>query len=381
MRIAPMALATLLTLAALPTASQETPRQLDPNSPVEDLRPEGLRGLDNLLFEDLPLGAVPTPEELALRSDAVSISEDVLGPRRPRDDAYGAFQRGYFLTALGLALPRAEKNDAAAQTLIAEIYAKGLGIGENLAQAAGWYALASENGDPLATFELAMLYQDGRGVPKNRKKAAELFERAAGMGHTGAKYNLGLLHVEGLLVEPSLSKAATLIREAAEADLAEARYDYGVMLLEGAGVPPDHAEAARQIGLAAEEGLISAQIEYATLLYLGRGIDRDLEAAVRWYRQAAEAGNPVAQNRYAKLVAAGEGVELDLEESAMWRSLARRQGLTDPVLDRLLVSVTPEELTRAEERARFWPSAPPTATATAELPPLLEPAVLSPANN
>ena len=41
-----------------------------------------------------------------------------------RDDAYGAFQRGYYLTALSLALPRAEKADPAAQTLIAEIYAK-----------------------------------------------------------------------------------------------------------------------------------------------------------------------------------------------------------------------------------------------------------------
>src|ERR1051325_6879907 len=48
-------------------------------------------------------------------------------PQAPADEAFGAFQRGYFLTALELALPRAEKGDAAAQTRIAELYGGGLG--------------------------------------------------------------------------------------------------------------------------------------------------------------------------------------------------------------------------------------------------------------
>jgi hypothetical protein len=43
----------------------------------------------------------------------------------------------------------------------------------------------------------------------------------------------------------------------------------------------------------------------------------------------------------------------------MWRALARRQGLNDPQLDKLLVSIGPEALARAEERARYWPDEPP----------------------
>jgi hypothetical protein len=74
----------------------------------------------------------------------------------------------------------------------------------------------------------------------------------------------------------------------------------------------------------------------------------------------------VAQNRYAKLLAVGEGVDLDLQEAAMWRALARRQGLIDPVLDKLLISTPAADLKKAEERARFWPSAPPTAEAAAQ---------------
>ena len=54
----------------------------------------------------------------------------------------------------------------------------------------------------------------------------------------------------------------------------------------------------------------------------------------------------------------------------MYRALARRQGLKDGQLDKLLVGVKPEQLARAEERARFWPSAPPAKVAanTGETP-------------
>jgi TPR repeat protein len=140
------------------------------------------------------------------------------------------------------------------------------------------------------------------------------------------------------------------------------------MLIEGAGVAPDAAEGARYIGLAAEQNLTAAQIDYATLLYLGQGLPKNVEAAASWYQRAAEGGNPVAQNRLAKLMAVGEGTALDLETAAMWRALARRQGLSDPTLDRLLVSIPSSALARAEERARFWPSVPPSMDAVASAP-------------
>lgn len=314
----------------------------------------------------------------AQNNAAEQISDAVFGPRHPTDYAFGAFQRGYFLTALELALPRAEQGDAAAQTLIAEIYARGLGVAQSAERAAGWYQLAANNGDRLAAFELGMLYQDGVGVPRNRQRAAELFRTSAEAGYVPAKYNLALLHVEGVYAEPNLTRAATLMKEAADAELPEALYDYGAMLLEGAGVAPNVTQGADYIRRAAEAGLADAQVDYATLLYLGQGVDRDIEAAARWYAIAAEAGNVVAQNRYAKLLAVGEGITLDLEEAAMWRALARRQGLTDPDLDRLLVSIPAEALARAEERARFWPVTPPSIETIATVPTVEGPLLPSP---
>ena len=55
------------------------------------------------------------------------------------DTAYGAFQRGHYLTALNEATKRAQQNDSAAMTLLGEIYAQGLGVGRDDAKAAQWY--------------------------------------------------------------------------------------------------------------------------------------------------------------------------------------------------------------------------------------------------
>lgn len=310
-------------------------------------------------------GATSADTTATETAPAEIISDQIFGPRVPTDDAFGAFQRGYFLTALELALPRAEKGEASAQTLIAELYAKGLGVAQNDKRASGWYQLASNNGDMLATFELALMYEEGTGVPKNRARAAALFSQAADAGYMPAKYNMALLHIEGVYASPSLTTAASLMKEAADTGLPEAEYDYGTMLIEGAGVVPDPTLGADYILKAAEQNLTAAQIDYATLLYMGQGVTRDVEGAAAWYRRAAEAGNAVAQNRFAKLLAVGEGVPLDLQESAMWRALARRQGINDATLDSLLISIPAEDLATAEERARFWPSVPPT-TPTAE---------------
>ena len=336
------AAATMVLLLTAPALAAN-----DPASSAETPHIDNTIGLENML---------PTPESVG--NDASTISRDIF---RRRDDAYGAFQRGFYLTALALALPRAEKADPAAQTLIAEIYAKGLGVAINVARASSWYSLAAKNGDRMAAFELGLLYLNGDGVPKNRQKAAELFKQAADKNYAPAEYNLALLHVEGTDASPSLTEAAKLMKAAADAGLAEAQYDYGSMLMEGAGVAPNTAEGARQILLAAQQGLIEAEVDYATLLYLGKGVTRDVQGAAGWYERAANAGNPVAQNRYAKLLAVGEGVAPDLKQAAMWRALARRQGLNDPQLDKLLAGLSQTEINDAEELARFWPSQPPTA--------------------
>ena len=47
------------------------------------------------------------------------------------DLAYGAYERGFYLTAFNEAMKRAQQNDAAAMTLLGELYAQGLGVGKD----------------------------------------------------------------------------------------------------------------------------------------------------------------------------------------------------------------------------------------------------------
>ena len=75
------------------------------------------------------------------------------------DLAYGAFQRGHYLTAFNEASKRAQQNDPAAMTLLGEIYAQGLGVGRDDSKAAQWYKMAAAKGDRDALFALAMLGQ------------------------------------------------------------------------------------------------------------------------------------------------------------------------------------------------------------------------------
>src|SRR5690606_8873837 len=124
-------------------------------------------------------------------------------PSDRNDLAYGAYQRGLYVSALKHATARVEanRNDAAAMTLLGELYAQGLAVPQNFTEAASWYRLAHERGDANATFALAMLTMDGLGVPKDRAQAEALLEQAAAKGHPVACYNLALLllprHTEG----------------------------------------------------------------------------------------------------------------------------------------------------------------------------------------
>ena len=118
----------------------------------------------------------------------------VAGAAEP-DLAYGSFQRGYYLTAFGQATHRVEDNsDVKSMTLLAELYAGGLGVPQDEAKAAEWYTLAAARGDRAAMFALAMFRLQGRAGPRDREASAKLLAAAAKLGHPLAAYDLALLY-------------------------------------------------------------------------------------------------------------------------------------------------------------------------------------------
>ncbi|MFL4992865.1 MAG: tetratricopeptide repeat protein, partial [Microvirga sp.] len=122
---------------------------------------------------------------------ASATSSHAAGP----DLAYGAYQRGLYQTAFREANLRLEKNtnDAAAMTLLGELYNQGLGVAMDPKKASEWYRLAAGRGDANALASLGLMALDGRGMPKDPKAGRRWLEQATAQGSSTAAYNLGLI--------------------------------------------------------------------------------------------------------------------------------------------------------------------------------------------
>ncbi|MEP9397864.1 tetratricopeptide repeat protein [Mesorhizobium sp. KR2-14] len=268
------------------------------------------------------------------------------------DPAYGAFQRGLYKTAYNLAMTRAEAGNAAAQTLVAEILSRGLGVARNNKEAAKWYRLAAEQGVPEAQFQYALMLLDGSLVKKDPKAAFALMQSAAEAGNRLAQFNFAQMLVARDAGAKGLEEAAVYYERAAQAGLADAQYAMSQLYANGVGGKKhDDAEARRWLVLAARQGYDTAQLDLGTWMVSGRGGPREEKAGFSWMLRAAAGGNVAAQNRLAKLYMNGLGTDPDTVTAAAWYILARRAGLTDPVMDDLLDGLTDEELKQALYRA------------------------------
>ncbi len=309
--------------------------------------------LHRAIFSLLALGfALPA---VASEGDRAAPSAETVDPGRfgkTPDPAYGAFQRGLYVTAYNLALPRASNGDPAAQTLVAEILARGLGVPRNEKDAARWYGLAAEQGVPEAQFQYALILLDGRFVAKDEQGAYALMEAAAEAGNVLAQFNLAQLILRRSGSEEALAKAAGYYQRAAEAGLPDAQYAIAQLYADGAGGKPlDAAEARKWLERSARLGFDTAQLDLGTWLVEGRGGLKDEIGGFRWLKTAAENGNVAAQNRIAKLYMYGVGTPPDNLFAAAWYILARRGGLTDPEMEDFMAGLTDEEQRTALQRA------------------------------
>ncbi len=311
---------------------------------------------------DASLNAPTGPHRLRTTLDPIGIEQRIdkgltaAGEQSafPPDYAFGAFQRGWFLTAFSLALDRAKNGDHAAQTLLGVLLSRGLGVKQDLAAAADWYRLAGDGGDAEALYALGQLYLDGSGVAQDPAKAAELFRKAADDDQPGAARELGYLLLQGKGVDKNPMLAAAFLRRAAGLGDMDAQYTLAGLYVDGVGVVADETQATRWFAEAAKNGHVGAEIEYAIMLANGRGTQKDLAAAASWFTRAAELDNPVAQLRLARMYAEGDGVESDSATAARWYLIAKDGGLEDDHMEAWLKGLDPETLKAAEAAADRW---------------------------
>jgi TPR repeat protein len=288
----------------------------------------------------LAQSSAPHPP-VAKPNRAAAPGEKILPAGPPPDMAYGAFQRGYFLTAFSLATDRVTSDaDPKAMTLLGELYADGLGVPQDDRRAAEWYTLAAGRGDSNAMFALAIFALNGRAGPRDREASTRWLAAAAKLGHPLAAYDLALLYVEGQMFPQDFSP--------------DAQYALGTFYKTGRGVPQDARQAAQWWAKAAMGDNTDAQVEYGIALYNGNGIERNEEAATLLFRKAAMRGSPIAQDRLARILATGRGAPRDLAEAAKWRLVSRAGGETDLELDDVINKLDPQTRAAGEKAAKPW---------------------------
>jgi TPR repeat protein len=271
------------------------------------------------------------------------------------DEAYGAYQRGFYVTALDMALKRASAGDAAAQTLVAEMMTKGLGIKRDAKTAAFWYQQAAERGDPAAMFQYALLLMTGRDVPADKKKADDFMRRAAEAGNSSAQFNWAQILVSENPGDKGLELALPFYESSARQGVADAQYAVAQVYRTLKGLPADKKEQARSwLERAAKAGFDTAQLDMGLWLVNGIAGPQDYDKGFTWMRTAALRGNVVAQNKLAHLYVEALGTRPDPVEAAKWYVLSRRAGLQDPELEDFYLGINDDQQKQAIEAANAF---------------------------
>jgi uncharacterized protein len=111
-----------------------------------------------------------------------------------RGGEYVAYDRADLASSLRIWMAAAQAGDADAQTNVAEIYERGLGVAPDYEAAAMWYQKAADQGNARALFNLGTLYEQGQGVPMDRLKALNLYRLAADIPRDSLVYLSAAAH-------------------------------------------------------------------------------------------------------------------------------------------------------------------------------------------
>ncbi len=267
------------------------------------------------------------------------------------DQAYGAFQRGFYLTAMNLALPKAQLGDAGAQTLVAELLNNGLGVRRSPSDAAFWYEQAAKAGDANAQFKYALMLMDGRQVKRDRKRADEMMEKAARGGNAEAQFNIAQIRVAATPGEKGLMEALPFYESAAAQGVPDAEYALSQLYTTLPVSREKQAQARFWLEKAANARFDTALYDMGVWYINGIGGERDYEKGFVWMKRAANRGHIIAQNKLAYLYINAIGTRPDPIEAAKWYVLSRRAGLADLGLEDFYLGIEDDQQKEAIRRA------------------------------
>jgi len=154
----------------------------------------------------------------------------------------------------------------------------------------------AEKGDPVAQVKYGLIFAKGLGVPRDGAQAFPWFQKAADQGNAEAMYCVGVAYDFGDTGAKDPAKAAQWYRKSAEKGYAKAQYNLAVMLLYGDGVPVDIDQGAQWLRKSAEQSDDDAEGRLAyNYIKGGFGVEQNLLSARYWADRAAKHGNDKAK--------------------------------------------------------------------------------------
>jgi uncharacterized protein len=121
----------------------------------------------------------------------------------PLEEAFAAFARGDYATALQIWRPLAERGEGSAQFNMGESYENGRGVPKDYVEAIKWYRLSADQGLASAQNNLGAMYARGRGVARNYVEALKWYRLAADQSLVTAQTALGAMYADGRGVPPN----------------------------------------------------------------------------------------------------------------------------------------------------------------------------------
>jgi TPR repeat protein len=94
-------------------------------------------------------------------------------------------------------MAEANQGAASAQYNLGVMYANGVGVPENDAEAVKWFRKAADQGDAEGQYNLGVMYDFGMGVPENDAEAVKWYRKSADQGNAKAQSNLGVMYAKG----------------------------------------------------------------------------------------------------------------------------------------------------------------------------------------
>lgn len=206
------------------------------------------------------------------------------------------------------------EDSSEAQFRLGNIYFSGMpliDIDIDYTQAAEWYEKSAKNGLDHAQNNLGDMYAFGIGVGQNYEKAFYWYSQAAERMHLEAMSNVANYYYLGRGVEQNYDKAVAYHTKAANLGYANSQEVLGEMYMKGDGVEQNYTKAVYWLKMSSENGERSAFGPLGDCYRKGQGVDKDEKKAFELYKKGTDMGDLQSKVSFAENLIEGWGTSVD----------------------------------------------------------------------